>query len=114
MKKLFPIMFATAFAFPALANNAHHHGAQLTPMQQDLMEGMASMHDDMMQGAQHTDADIAFAASMIPHHQGAVKMAEVELKYGKDPELRKLAQAIIDAQQGEIEFMQQWLKKQGK
>ena len=45
---------------------------------------------------------------MIPHHQGAIDMAKVELKYGKDPELKKLAQDIIDAQEKEISFMKDW------
>ena len=58
--------------------------------------------------------DVAFAAGMLPHHIGAVKMAEVELKYGKDPEMRKLAENIINAQQAEIEQMQKWLKVHNK
>jgi uncharacterized protein (DUF305 family) len=41
-------------------------------------------------------------------------MAKVELKYGTDPELRKLAQDIIAAQETEIEMMQTWLKAHGK
>ncbi len=41
-------------------------------------------------------------------------MAEVELKYGKDPEIRKLAEGIISAQKSEIEMMQNWLKAHGK
>ena len=53
-------------------------------------------------------------AGMLPHHIGAVKMAEVELKYGKDPEMRKLAENIINAQQAEIEQMQKWLKVHNK
>ena len=48
---------------------------------------------------------------MIAHHQGAIDMAKIELKYGKDPELKALARNIIKAQQPEIKFMQQWLKK---
>ena len=39
---------------------------------------------------------------------------EVELKYGKDPEMRKLAENIINAQQAEIEQMQKWLKVHNK
>ncbi len=60
------------------------------------------------------DADVDFAKGMIAHHQGAVEMAQVVLKYGKDAELRKLAEQIIAAQEPEIRFMQEWLAKQGK
>lgn len=54
------------------------------------------------------DADRDFVTHMIPHHQGAVAMAEVLLKYGKDPALRKMAQEIVAAQEKEISFMKQW------
>ena len=83
-------------------------------MQQELMQGMNQMHQDMMAAMQYQDPDVAFAAGMLPHHIGAVKMAEVELKYGKDPEMRKLAENIINAQQAEIEQMQKWLKVHNK
>jgi len=49
------------------------------------------------------DAD--FALMMIPHHQGAIEMAEVELQFGADSRLRRLAQEIIVTQQSEIEVM---------
>jgi uncharacterized protein (DUF305 family) len=59
------------------------------------------------------DADKDFVSHMIPHHQGAIEMAKVELKYGKDPELKRLAKNIINAQHAEIGFMQRWQAKHG-
>ncbi|SAL80382.1 hypothetical protein AWB71_06112 [Caballeronia peredens] len=71
---------------------------------QKMMSGMS--------GIEYTgDADRDFVAHMIPHHQGAVEMAKVELKYGKDAKLRKLAKDIIAAQDKEIAFMKQWLEQ---
>jgi len=58
-------------------------------------------------------ADVDFVKGMIPHHAGAIDMAKVEIAFGKDPELKKLAEAIIKAQETEIAQMQEWLKKNG-
>jgi uncharacterized protein (DUF305 family) len=60
------------------------------------------------------DADKDFVAGMIAHHQGAIDMAKAELQYGKDAEIRKLAQAIISAQEKEIAFMRTWQAKHTK
>jgi uncharacterized protein (DUF305 family) len=52
------------------------------------------------------DADRDFARAMIPHHQGAVEMAKLELLHGNDPRLRRLAQGMIVEQSQEIALMQ--------
>lgn len=80
-------------------------------MQMAYASGMDAMHSEMMAGIADPIPDMAFARGMLPHHVGAVDMAKVQLKYGKDEEMRKLAQQIIDAQQPEIELMQNWIAK---
>ena len=82
-------------------------------MQQAYADGMNAMHGKMTLGITDPNPDMAFARGMLPHHKGAVAMAEVQLKYGKDPEMLQLAQEVIDAQQSEIEQMQKWIKANG-
>jgi uncharacterized protein (DUF305 family) len=83
-------------------------------MQADYMTSMHSMNQQMHQGMMSEDADVAFAAGMLAHHQGAVDMARIQLRYGKDPALLKLAQEVIQAQEPEIKQMQDWLKAHGQ
>ncbi len=77
------------------------------------MRGMQKMHEGMaITYSGHVDSD--FVRGMIPHHQGAVDMAEVVLRYGVDPQVRSLAQWIRRAQIGEIGIMRRWLETVGK
>ncbi len=77
---------------------------------QGLMgEAMDRMHAGMAI-APSGDPDVDFARMMIPHHQGAVDMALVELRFGRDERLRRLAQGIIVEQRQEIEAMRTALR----
>jgi uncharacterized protein (DUF305 family) len=58
--------------------------------------------------------DVDFLRGMIPHHQGAIDMAKVQLAHGKDPAIRAMAEKIIADQEKEIGQMQEWLKKNAK
>ena len=60
------------------------------------------------------DPDRDFAQMMIPHHQGAIDMARIELESGKDPQLRQMAQKIIEDQEREIAALKEWLAQHGK
>jgi hypothetical protein len=51
------------------------------------------------------DIDRDFVEMMVPHHQGAVDMAQAELRYGHDKRLRRLARQIVTTQQQEVAFM---------
>lgn len=89
----------------------HGQDAQLksdNPVIKAYAEASARMHKDM--AAPLTgDADRDFLKGMVPHHQGAIDMARVVLKYGKDPKIKKLARRIIAAQEKEIAMMNGWL-----
>lgn len=77
-----------------------------------MMGAMERMHGAMTIPPTN-DPDRDFARMMIPHHQGAIDMAEIELRFGKDQRLRRLAQGIIVEQHQEIALMQDILAKPG-
>jgi uncharacterized protein (DUF305 family) len=69
---------------------------------------MDSSHMGDMQAMQGSDFDLHFLSMMIPHHEGAVEMAKQASDKAEHPEIKKLAQQIIKAQQAEIDKMKGW------
>jgi uncharacterized protein (DUF305 family) len=105
MPRLFAFALVMLIAMPVWADSS--------PSTAAYEKAMMKMHKHMDMDYSG-DADIDFVKGMIPHHQGAIDMAEVELQYGKDPEIRKLAESMIAAQKAEIAQMQDWLKQHGQ
>lgn len=103
-------------------DNTMHQGHDMSSMGQMMhgspsskafAEANARMHKDMAVPLTG-NADVDFVQGMIPHHQGAIDMAKIVLEHGKDPEIRKLAEDVIKAQEGEIAMMKEWLAKNGQ
>jgi uncharacterized protein (DUF305 family) len=102
-------------AVPAASAAEHMHGMETGHSAADkaFEKAMRTMHKAMAIDYSG-NADVDFVRGMIPHHQGAIDMAKVELRYGKDPQMRKLARDIITAQEKEIAGMKAWLKAHGR
>ncbi|MGF1724232.1 DUF305 domain-containing protein [Photobacterium nomapromontoriensis] len=77
-------------------------------MMTQSMEVMHGMSTVKLTGNPNVD----FVEGMIPHHEAAIKMAEVVMPYLKDQQIKTYAANIIKAQQHEVAFMKAWLAKQ--
>jgi uncharacterized protein (DUF305 family) len=123
------LALGTALAFAQQRHHGHgsHSGSHQTPAAHGSAKpkgdsGPSSLAFHAVNAKMHEGMDIAFTGNadidfvrgMIPHHQGAVDMAKTVLAFGKDPQIRKLAEEIIKAQETEIALMQGWLKQNAK
>jgi uncharacterized protein (DUF305 family) len=101
------------FASPALAQHAGHGQRPATnepASTREFRQANDRMHRDMnIRWSGNADRD--FAAAMIPHHQGAIEMARIQLRHGTDPEMRRLADEIIRTQEAEIAELRAFLAR---
>ena len=74
---------------------------------------MLDMHEKMKAMKPTGNTDVDFATMMRVHHQSAITMAEAELQYGKDPQMRVMAKDIIRAQKNEIAVFDKFLATRG-
>lgn len=112
------VLSLVLLAGPAFAQDHGAHGgaakAGADPAFEAQMKAHETMAKDMGAITPSGNPDVDFVRMMIPHHQGAIDMAEVELKYGKDESRKALARQIIEAQEKEIAEMKDWLTKNAK
>ena len=108
---VFGVRLLVAFAASplAFAHEAHSPAQHAATADESafLAENEAAMNRMMsaMEAKPAGDIDRDFVAMMAPHHQGAIDMAVLELRYGKNEQLRRLAQEIIVSQTQEIVAM---------
>lgn len=102
----------------ASAQDTDHGGHDMAALSDNpataaYIDANAKMHTDMdIDYTGNPDAD--FVRGMIPHHQGAVDMARVVLEHGTDPEVKTFAEGVIAAQEAEIQWLKDWLAKNGQ
>ena len=90
---------------PGEHTTGHHGGGDHNELQESMNAMNAKMKSMVMSG----DIDKDFAMMMIPHHEGALAMAEAEIGHGANLDLKKIASKIMTDQKKEISELQAWL-----
>jgi uncharacterized protein (DUF305 family) len=113
MLRIQALIFGVGLLCAGVQAGAHSHGdvSSAGAYWSELIASMDKMHTAMGTVERSGNSDIDFVRLMLPHHQAAIDMAKTQLLYGKDPQMRRLAQEIITDQQSEIELMELWLKQ---
>ena len=104
-------IFFCAFGMQAPQHGSRQHpGKRLAvdPNWSELISSMEKMHRAMASIETSGDEDEDFVRLMLPHHQAAIDMAKTQLLYGKDTQMRRLAQEIVTDQESEIQLMKLW------
>jgi uncharacterized protein (DUF305 family) len=96
----YPQMDSTSMAY-------HSQMGHMMPMSEEQKQGMMMSMD---LGSADVEFDLRFINAMLPHHEGALMMAQDALNKSQRPEIKKLAEAILTSQQQEIAQMKQWKK----
>lgn len=115
------LVLAVGLAVAPLASAQGSHQGHGAAQSQDLsdaskayMAAMERMDEDMKTMPMTGKPGVDFAVMMIPHHQSAIDMAKAYLESGEnDPELTKLSNEIVAAQESEIAFLKKWLANKG-
>lgn len=102
-------LFASVAVFLSLAAQSATSDDVMKAYQEAQQKMMANMQDMTMT----EDADKEFVMMMMPHHQGAIDMAQIQPKFGKDPQMLAMAKKIIEDQTKEMEEMKKWQKEHG-
>jgi uncharacterized protein (DUF305 family) len=96
--------------YPKVGDKPMAYDSQMGHMMEMSSNQMQTMMMSQNLGAADADFDLRFINAMIPHHEGAITMGQDALSKSKRPEIKKLAQEIVKAQEVEIKQMQKWRK----
>ena len=107
----FALASAVMWAGPSSAHGTDHADEVAEPLA-GYRGAMQAMNQDLTTMRSTGNADRDFAALMARHHQAAIEIARVELQHGRDPEMRRAAQEMIQKQQQEISDLRTWLARQ--